>query len=356
MFCQRLYQRLLSEKKRVAAQKAHLFSHIPTGFFPLNIVVERKIRRETEGTCLDEMAQKTRTGAEYSMIMPQLNETMRDVLERVQVNMPWRILPRYEEMIFHYRINVELGFEAEPLDRVKRSEFQTVAKQLREWGCRITLHGPFWDLSPGSSDPLIRQVSRLRLQQFFDLLSIFEPVQVVCHTGFDPRHYREHGQAYLERSLVIWAPLVEQAERLEIPLLLENVWEHDPEFHKELFQRISSPYFRFCLDVGHQHSFSTTPLHVWLEVLVDFLEEIHLHDNDTSHDFHLPVGKGTVDFEFLFQFLQNRGRIPLLTLEPHKEEDFFESLEGLTRVLPSSFYRANERTKSTIGSGKIGIK
>lgn len=277
------------------------------------------------------------------MTLSRLDEAARNVLARVQVNMPWKVLPRYREMISHYHINLELGFEAEQLDRVTRTEFRTVAEQLRKEGCRITLHGPFWDLCPGSVDLLICQVTRLRLQQFFDLLEIFHPLQVVCHTGYDPRHHWGHRQFYLERSLTVWEPLVKQAEKLEIPLLVENVWEHDPEFHRELFRLLPSPWFGFCLDVGHQHSFSATPLSLWLETLADSVREIHLHDNEGDNDSHLPVGKGTIDFEFLFRFLEDKKKYPLLTLEPHKKEHLFESLEGLARVLPASFLAAGRK-------------
>jgi sugar phosphate isomerase/epimerase len=45
------------------------------------------------------------------------------------------------------------------------------------------------------------------------------------------------------------------------------------------------------------------------------------------------VGKGTIDFDFLFEFLKDRGIEPLLTLEPHKEEHLTETLAGLERIL-----------------------
>jgi sugar phosphate isomerase/epimerase len=263
----------------------------------------------------------------------QFSAEDRKVLKMVQVNMPWRHLPRYLELILSNRINPEIGFGGEELDHATRSECRAVAEKLRRHGCRLTLHGPFWDLCTGSVDPLIRQVARFRLQQFFDLMSILNPVQVVCHTGYDFRHHGFDRKGWLERSLSIWEPLVEQAERMQIPLLIENVWEDGPELHLELLKRASSPYFGFCLDVGHQHSFSRTPLSVWLESLVDFLGEIHLHDNDGRRDAHLPVGKGNIDFEFLFRFLRSRGKSPVLTLEPHNEADFQETLSGLAHIL-----------------------
>lgn len=266
-------------------------------------------------------------------ILPEFKDDLLSVLRHVHVNVPWKYVPRYLEFILATQMNVEIGFEAEELDKVSRSEAQAVAGQLQEKGCRISLHAPFWDLNPGSLDPLIRQVSRLRIHQFLDLLSIFEPLQVVCHTGFDPRHHRGHQQFWLEHSVRFWAPMVVRAEAARVPLALENVWEYGPDSHRKLFETLDSPYFGFCLDVGHQHSFSGTPLSVWLDVLADYLMEIHLHDNDGSHDAHLPVGHGSIDFNLLFGFLGSGGKVPLLTVEPHCEEHLPKTLEALKPLL-----------------------
>lgn len=141
------------------------------------------------------------------------------MLEFFHVNMPWQHMPRHFEMIVSRRMNVEIGFDAASLDRVTRSELRTVAGRLDAAGCRTTIHGPFWDLNPGSIDPLIRQVSRCRFQQLFDAAGVFEPLQVVVHTGFDPRHHSGHREAWLANSLASWEPLVERAEKMRIPLL-----------------------------------------------------------------------------------------------------------------------------------------
>ena len=270
-----------------------------------------------------------------------LDEAQTEVLHQVHVNMPWKYFPDYFEMVLEFRMNVEIGLEAEQLDGVSRSEFRSVARRLHERGCRITLHGPFWDLCPGSSDALIRQVSQFRLQQLFDLVEIFQPLQVVCHTGYDPRHHGGYRDFYLERSLAVWEPMVARAEGSRVPLLLENVWEYDPELHRELFAALESPYFRFCLDVGHQHSFSQTPLLEWVEALGDFLAELHAHDNCGHRDEHLPVGRGTIDFDSLFTVLRARAITPLITLEPHREEHLAESLAGLVKVMDMTEPRSN---------------
>lgn len=264
---------------------------------------------------------------------PKVRKETAELNKCIFVSMPWKYLPQYLETILQLGVNVEIGFEGEELDRASRSDLRSVAGRLHGEGRQISLHGPFWDLSPGSIDPLIRQVSRFRLQQFSDLFAIFQPGQVVCHTGYDPCHHRAHRALWLERSMTVWEPLVERGEQLGIPILLENVWEHDPELHRELFDRLRSPYFGFCFDVGHQHTFSRTPLTGWLEALSDYIREIHLHDNDGTRDAHLPMGKGNIDFGLLFRFLRAKGLAPVLTLEPHRKELLAESLAGLEGLM-----------------------
>lgn len=229
-------------------------------------------------------------------------------------------------------MNVELGWEAEYLDQVPEAELRRVAGLLGESGCKITFHGPFWDLCPGSTDSRIREVARFRLEQTMAVVPFFQPSNVVCHSGFDPRHHNGQMNAYLERSLDMWEPLVAEAERLGTRILVENVWEPDPTFHRHLFERLPSPAFGFCLDVGHQNAFARAPLMEWVDTLSDQMMEIHVHDNDGSDDAHWPVGQGQIDFEALFRRLRQKGCTPLLTLEPHRREHVEETLIGLSRV------------------------
>jgi sugar phosphate isomerase/epimerase len=277
------------------------------------------------------------------------DESQLAALRQVHVNMPWKYLPQYFGMVLDLAINLEVGIEAADLETVSRSEFATAAKQLHEAGCRITLHGPFWDLCPGSSDGCIRQTAFLRYQQLLDLVTIFCPIQVVLHTGYDPRHHGVNPQPFLERSLSVWEPIVDRAATLGVPVLLENVWEPGPGLHRTLFSRLSSPFLGFCLDVGHQHSFSSTSLTLWVEALVDVLKEIHLHDNHGNADEHLPVGAGNIDFRLLFSLLKRHEKKPLFTLEPHAEEHLAQSLAGLALVLDDwGAYRDSARDSAEV--------
>lgn len=258
-------------------------------------------------------------------------------VRQVHVNMPWALLSKYLPVIQEEGFHLELGFTGEDLDRLDRKALESSIALLRSRGCRLTLHGPFWELCLGSCDPLIRQVTLLRWHQMLDLAARVRPRHVVCHTGFDPRHHREQKGQWIRRALTLLEPMVDRAERVQVSLCLENVWEEDPSLHEEIFSLLDSPFLGFCLDVGHQHAFSRTPLTEWVETLSERLLEIHLHDNDGHGDDHLPVGMGTIDFERLFQTLVHKGRRPLLTVEPHTKEHLLKTLVNLDKVLPPAW-------------------
>ena len=267
-----------------------------------------------------------------SMNGHEISPAMRAVLGQVFINMPWRYMGRYIDLVFENGINIEIGFGADDLESSSAGVVCGAIGRMREKGIRITFHGPFWDLCSGSIDPGIRRVSVSRLGSLFDLVEKIRPEQVVCHTGFDPRHHRGHCRAWIENSLSTGRPFVRRAEILRTPLVLENVWEEDPELHLELLEGIKSPWFGFCLDIGHQHSFSRTTLDKWLHATWPYLKEVHLHDNDGSFDTHFPVGSGTIDFDYLFYFLSKKKISPLLTMEPHTIEHMYETLAGLAAM------------------------
>jgi sugar phosphate isomerase/epimerase len=282
-----------------------------------------------------------------SMQGHEISPAMRAVLGRVFINMPCRYMGRYIDLVVENGISIEIGFGAEDLESSLVGAVCAAIGRMREKGTRITFHGPFWDLCSGSIDPGVRRVTVSRLGSLFSLVEKIRPEHVVCHTGFDPRHHQGHRREWIENSLSTWAPFVRRAEILGTPLVLENVWEEDPGLHLELLEGIKSPWFGFCLDIGHQHSFSRTSLGTWLHATWPYLKEVHLHDNDGSFDTHSPIGSGTIDFDYLFYFLSAKKISPVLTLEPHTVEHMYETLAGLAAM--ASF---NEFVKS-LTSGSV---
>jgi sugar phosphate isomerase/epimerase len=155
--------------------------------------------------------------------MSAFSEDERRILSIIHVGMPWKFISKYLDSLLDRGMGIEIGIGVEELDNISRRDFLLMAQTLRDRGVRYSIHGPFWDLCPGSVDPLIRSVSFVRLHQLMDVCELMKPCQVVCHTGFDPRHHRVHVVEFIDRSMPIWESAVKRAEHIGCVVGIENV-------------------------------------------------------------------------------------------------------------------------------------
>jgi sugar phosphate isomerase/epimerase len=254
---------------------------------------------------------------------------------KVQVNAPFGMLwERYLPLFLEEHLNPEIGLDAVSLDRFSRRDFSKAADQLHQAGLHITLHGPFQDLLPGALDARILAATRARLQDAFDLVEIFQPRSIVCHIGYEARHYQGLEERWLAHSVATWEPLAEQAARHGALVALENVYETQPELIRELFTRLQAPNICFCLDVGHVQAFGGGNFQEWLEKVGGLVGQLHLHDNHGAQDEHLTLGAGIIPLPHILSFFADRDQTPVITLEPHHENSLLPSLEFLSANWP----------------------
>lgn len=261
---------------------------------------------------------------------------MPELFRKVQVNVPFTLLwDRHADEFLKRGLNPEIGIDAAALDRFATAEFGEMARRLRSRGLSITLHGPFFDMSPGSVDPVIRSATRTRFEQLLELVPLFNPKTVVCHAGYEWKRYGYLRAEWLRNSLALWDWLAGRLNRHNCRLMLENVYEDGPRELLPLFQKLASAGVGFCLDTGHQSAFSQSSLDLWIDVLGEHLGQVHLHDNHGRRDDHLALGQGNIDFPSLFKRLKAlEGSPPVITLEPHNEEALEPSLAYLESVWP----------------------
>jgi sugar phosphate isomerase/epimerase len=251
----------------------------------------------------------------------------------IHINVPYGMLLQRIDFAIGNRIHPEIYFSADDLEVCREQDANTLAETLHRNGLEITLHGPFMDLSPGGVDRRIKDVTFERFSKTIDLAGIFKARTIVFHPGYEKWKFDGDVGLWFESSLKTWRPLVEKAEKMEVILVLENVFEEAPDSMAMLLQKIDSPCFRFCFDTGHHHVFSKVPFPIWMEALGNFLEEIHLHDNHGEMDEHLPVGEGNFDFDGFFGLLSQSKRNPIYTIEPHQEDHLWRGLQAVKRYI-----------------------
>ncbi len=261
---------------------------------------------------------------------------MHPLTDLLQVNIPFTMLSEsYLDHFIANRLNPEIGFDAEALDTCPLSHMEAVAERLREAGLAITFHAPFMDLSPGSPDPKIRDLTRQRLGQLIGLIPLFRPRTVVCHTGYDHRRYWHIQDLWLKNSLDIWSEIAGDIQSGGAAIMMENVYEQSPDEMIDLLENLRDYGVGFCLDSGHQAVFGKGPMDAWIASLGPYLRQLHLHDNSGKQDEHLALGRGCIDFQHLFKLLMAVSPArPVITLEPHREEELWPSLRYLEKIWP----------------------
>ena len=266
-----------------------------------------------------------------------LDERLRPIIDRVQVNIPFGMFfDGYLEFFETLGLNPEICLDAPSLERFSKAEFKEIAQIFKSNGRTITFHGPFADMVPGSQDPAFLHLTRQRFRQAIELIEMFNPLTVVCHPGYDFRRHGYYREAWLETSLETWAELGEKINQAGSRLMLENVYETNPGQMVPFFNQLTGANIGFCFDVGHHYAFGNVPMGEWLTVLGPYLGQLHLHDNAGVEDEHRALGQGEISLERLLEFLRERsGNLPVLTLEPHRDEDLEPSLEFLETQLGS---------------------
>jgi sugar phosphate isomerase/epimerase len=221
---------------------------------------------------------------------------------QVQVHVPLLHLKRKLSLFLDNSLNPEIYFNHSALESIPVQELTELADTFNENERSVTIHGPFYDLSPGAVDPAFRALTSERMRLALKRAALFSPHSVIFHPGYDPLRFAAHRRAWLKNSIGTWRGILPQAA--EIPgawILIENIFERDPYTLAELLGALPSPPFGFCLDTGHFQVFSDVSLDEWMAALGPYLREVHLHD---------PV---------------------IGTVEAHSENDLWEGLAYLER-------------------------
>jgi sugar phosphate isomerase/epimerase len=249
------------------------------------------------------------------------------------INAPFERLQKdLLDLFLHHRFQPEIGLEGNCLWEQNTDAFAAIADKFQSENLQCTLHAPFHDLVPGGFDTRIVELSREKLRRAFALIKIFKPQSIVCHLGFEQNKHETNIERWLEVAVATWNDLIIIAETEGTRVMFENTYETQPSVHRQLFAALESKNIGFCLDTGHVMAFTGTGWQPWLVELEPWLGQLHLHDNDGRRDDHIAIGEGIFDFHALFQHLHDKKITPLVTLEPHTEQDLWLSLENIQQM------------------------
>lgn len=250
----------------------------------------------------------------------------------LHAHLPWLRCADFLPRILELGLAPEVAFKGVELDQLPAARISAVARELAAAGRRPTVHAPFFDLSPGAMEPLVRRVTLQRLTQSLEAAGLLGAQLMVVHPGFDRWRYPNLASTWTSHAVAFFPPLLQLAERLDCRLAVENIYEETPATLVDLVTALDSPWLGHCFDIGHWRLFGKIPQGQWLAAISAKLLHLHLHDNHGQADDHLAVGAGSIDFAPLFALLARLPSPPSITLEAHDPDELQRSLANLTTL------------------------
>ena len=190
---------------------------------------------------------------------------------------------------------------------------------------RLGIHGPFWGLDLGSSDPEIRRIVTHRILQGLDVCEALGARQMVLHSPFSRWTYNNFPRYGAWRSGVHGAmietlePAVKRAAETGVTIALENIEDCDPSERVEVARSFDSPAIAVSIDTGHAECargvYGAPPVDYYVRAAGDMLAHVHLQDCDGYADRHWAMGQGTIRWHSVFRALADIDANPHLVLE-----------------------------------------
>ncbi len=257
---------------------------------------------------------------------------------RYAITIPFDALEDHLDFLRENRLNVEIMmYDTSWVRTYPHARVVAMSERLQAEGIGVSVHGPLFDLNPGSLDRIIRDYTKFNFMRCLNISALLKASIVVFHLGLNPLVPKEYRELWLRTSMKTWKPVVAHAKQLGITIAIENMFLNAPYLLRKVIEMVDSPNMQVCLDIGHVNVYSVKPLEEWIRVLGEKIVKVHINDNDARNDLHLAFGEGNVDYEQVYKLLRENGVNALMTLEmtPEKLHPTFSYIQQHGLTLPS---------------------
>ena len=227
-------------------------------------------------------------------------------------------------------------------DHFSKSQRRVLRQLFADAGLHVTLHAPE---SLALLLPFREQVQGTlgALQHLAQFAEDLGAATITLHIGrytflgssdgTAPMEMLEPHDAYREAFLYG----LDHLDSIGFPISIENAGSFHVPWVLAILEHGLPDTVGLTLDIGHLHLLQP-PLRdrvfALFERFSDRIQVVHLHDNDGTHDQHLPPGEGTVPFASIFRSLALSSP-PLLVLEVRPYTQIRpRHLDFLARQLP----------------------
>ena len=206
-----------------------------------------------------------------------------------------------------------------------------IYKSLDRDMSRDTMHGVFFDIAMTSTDEIIRNRSRVLMNNSMEIAANLGVKGVVFHTGINPGLWnRSYLDGWLDTAATWLDKLAKEYSHIEI--YIENTFDKEPGVLTSLIDLLSHrKNVKLCLDYGHA-LLTDTEDEEWVRQMAPYVGHVHLNDHDMKEDLHLAPGKGLIDFERFEDLMEEYEVDAQVLLELNGAQEQLESLKYMTKL------------------------
>ena len=206
-----------------------------------------------------------------------------------------------------------------------------IYKSLDRDMSRDTMHGVFFDIAMTSTDEIIRNRSRVLMNNSMEIAANLGVKGVVFHTGINPGLWnRSYLDGWLDTAATWLDKLAKEYSHIEI--YIENTFDKEPGVLTSLIDLLSHrKNVKLCLDYGHA-LLTDTEDEEWVRQMAPYVGHVHLNDHGMKEDLHLAPGKGLVDFERFEDLMEEYEVDAQVLLELNGAQEQLEALKYMTKL------------------------
>jgi sugar phosphate isomerase/epimerase len=220
------------------------------------------------------------------------------------------------------------------LHTLDKKKVTTLVEIAASYNLRFSVHAPFADINVASpSKPLLNAMLR-RLEKSISFASALDAYIWVFHPGLKTGISMFYpGMDWLQDQKTI-KRLLNIASNHGVKVAIENMPEPFSFLMKSvndfsrLYQEINED-IGLVFDVGHANL--DGQIERFLTDFADKIVHVHAHDNDGTHDQHLGIGYGNIDWKNFAKKLERISYDKTVIVE--SVEHVEESVQTLNRLL-----------------------
>lgn len=243
-----------------------------------------------------------------------------------------------ESVLLAQELNTGIEISRIPLYKTKGLTLQDTINILKSdlegFNDRITLHAMFSDVNVAGQDCLLREIAQQRCYESFKVGCALNADTILFHTGNKGTKHYGSIESFKKNFVAFWKDFVKEFEKAGKIAVIENVFETEPQFCLDLFEKINSQNLKLALDAGHVNLYAhDTKVVDWIKAYGENLYHLHIHNNFRTNDDHSNLENGTLDYNEILTTIKNSGIKPSFVLEMFTEEDIRKSVKIFNDIM-----------------------